>query len=67
MSWMLETGAVPEMATELDWALGKGWRGAVGAVAQMSQPGSGLKQPVLAWVPWRQVAPASRPWTMEPA
>ena len=30
MSRMLEPGPVPEMATELDWALRKGWRRAVG-------------------------------------
>lgn len=67
MSWMLESGPVPERVTELDWALGKSWRGDVGAVSQMPRPGSGLKQPGLAWVPWRQVAPASGPWTVEPA
>lgn len=62
MFWMLEPGPVPERATELDWVLGKNWRGAVGAFPQMPGPGSGPKWPVLAWVPRRQVAPASGPW-----
>lgn len=65
MPWMLEPGSVPERATEPDWALEKSWREAVGASPQKPGPGSGLKWPVLAWVPRRQVAPASGPWMLE--
>lgn len=67
MSWMLKPGPVPEWAIELDWMLGKSSRGAVEGASRMPGLSLGLKQPVLAWVPRRQVAPASGPWTVEPA
>lgn len=66
MPRMLEPGPVPEMETELDWALGKGWRGVLGAAPQKPGPGSGQRLPVLAWVPRRQVAPASGLWRLGP-